>query len=63
MLKCIEAAKINADIDYPPVSAQLRNVLQVGCNQVWTGQMEGQQALTDMQRRVETTSNLWLYAS
>ncbi len=53
MLKCIEAAKINADIDYPPVSAQLHNVLQVGCNQVWTGQMEGQQALTDMQQKFE----------
>jgi ABC-type glycerol-3-phosphate transport system substrate-binding protein len=51
MLKCIEAAKINADIDYPPVSAQLHNVLQVACNKVWTGQMSGQEALTDMQEK------------
>lgn len=49
MLKCIEAAKINADIDYPPVSAELHNVLQVACNKVWVGQITGQEALTEMQ--------------
>jgi multiple sugar transport system substrate-binding protein len=53
MLKCIEAAKINADIDYPPVSAELHNVLQVACNKVWTGQITGQEALAEMQEKCE----------
>jgi len=51
MLKCIEAAKINADIDLPPVSTQLQSVLQVDTNKVWTGQMKGPEALTDMQEK------------
>lgn len=51
MLNCIAAAKINADIDKSPVSAELQNVLQIDCNKVWTGQMTGTDALTDMQAK------------
>ncbi len=45
LLGCLEEARITADIDAPPVSDELQEVLRTNLHRVWIGELEGQAAL------------------
>jgi len=49
--KNLAVAKITADVDVPPIGGQLQDILKTNLNQVWAGQLKGNDALaqTDQQ--------------
>jgi multiple sugar transport system substrate-binding protein len=60
--QCLEAAKIGADVDAPPVSDQLEQFLGTTIHEVWAGQRTGDDALTTAsQRWVEILQGAQLY--
>ncbi|MBD8103903.1 MULTISPECIES: ABC transporter substrate-binding protein [Plantibacter] len=46
LAKALAVAKINADVDFPPIGGQLQTSLQTDMNAVWTNQLDGDEALT-----------------
>jgi multiple sugar transport system substrate-binding protein len=45
LLGCLEEARITADIDAPPVSDEIQEILRTNLHRVWIGELEGQAAL------------------
>ena len=49
LLSCLENARITADVDAPPVGFELQTVMGETFNKVWSGDLEGAQALADVE--------------
>jgi len=49
LLKCLEESRITADVDAPPIGFELQTVMGQALNQTWIGDLDGQQALADIE--------------
>jgi multiple sugar transport system substrate-binding protein len=51
LLQCLEESRITADVDAPPIGFELQTVMGQALNQTWIGDLDGQQALADIEQQ------------